>query len=193
MEQPTGASLPVRASDAEREEAARSLGAHLAAGRLTLDEFSERVDRAYRAQTVGELEALSADLPSDADRPPPPAAPRKPFWPGNLPFATRIWTPASATKIMNAAMQNIVPRLVAEGYRVEIEKPTLLVLSRTHRPAWTIAAAALVFPVGALALLHQDRCQVLISVHEHSDETTVEVSGTAPLAVRRAVRTLAME
>jgi len=36
---------------------------HLAAGRLTLEEFDERLDRAYAAKTLGELDDLMADLP----------------------------------------------------------------------------------------------------------------------------------
>ncbi|MFY9579788.1 MAG: DUF1707 domain-containing protein [Gaiellaceae bacterium] len=53
----------VRASDAEREQAVGLLRQHVASGRLTLEEFSERIDAAYDARTVDELTALSADLP----------------------------------------------------------------------------------------------------------------------------------
>jgi len=55
---------PTRASDADRERAAVELREHLAAGRLTLDEFSERVELAYRAQTVNDLSAASSALPA---------------------------------------------------------------------------------------------------------------------------------
>jgi hypothetical protein len=40
-----------RVSDAEREQMVLSLREHLLAGRLTLDEFSERVEAAYSART----------------------------------------------------------------------------------------------------------------------------------------------
>ena len=53
----------VRASDAEREQAVISLREHLLAGRLTLDEFSERVDAALRARFGGELARVQEDLP----------------------------------------------------------------------------------------------------------------------------------
>jgi hypothetical protein len=56
----------LRASDAERERAATLLRDHAAAGRLTPEELDERLDVAYAARTVGELEALAHDLPSDA-------------------------------------------------------------------------------------------------------------------------------
>jgi hypothetical protein len=54
----------IRASDADRNRAAAALGEHLAAGRLTIEEFDERLDRAYAAKTLGELDELMADLPT---------------------------------------------------------------------------------------------------------------------------------
>jgi hypothetical protein len=192
VQEPTAGTVAIRASDAEREQLARSLGAHLAAGRLTLEEFSARVEQAYRAVTVGELQALAADLP----RPTPEAAPlegsRRPFWPGNVPFAIRIWTPASADAVVRAAMRTVAPRFLAQGFQLERSGPTLIVFSRTRRPAWTIAVAVLVFPIGLLALLRQERSQVVISVDDSGDETIIDVSGQAGLGVRRAVRVLAL-
>jgi hypothetical protein len=191
VQEPPAATVALRASDAEREQLARSLGAHLASGRLTLEEFSARVDRAYRAVTVDDLHALAADLPRSVPEPAPLKGSRRPFWPGNVPFSTRIWTPASAKAVVAAAMRTVVPALLAEGYELERSDPTLLVLSRARRPVWTVAAAVVIFPVGLLALLHQERSQVVISVDEGADETVVDVSGCASLGVRRAVRLLA--
>lgn len=54
----------VRASDAEREHAVAELREHAAEGRLTLEEFSQRVDEAYVAKTTAELEAVKRDLPA---------------------------------------------------------------------------------------------------------------------------------
>jgi class 3 adenylate cyclase len=53
-----------RASDAERDQTVSVLREHAAAGRLTLEEFSERTERVYAARTTGELELLGADLPA---------------------------------------------------------------------------------------------------------------------------------
>ena len=53
----------IRASDAEREQAVELLRAHAVDGRLTLEEFAERIDKAYAARTRDELEGLSRDLP----------------------------------------------------------------------------------------------------------------------------------
>jgi hypothetical protein len=54
----------VRASDADRDWTAAALREHLAAGRLTTEEFEERLDKIYAAKTLGELDGLMADLPA---------------------------------------------------------------------------------------------------------------------------------
>ncbi|MDE3129782.1 MAG: DUF1707 domain-containing protein [Acidobacteriota bacterium] len=54
----------VRVSDQDREAAATALREHYAAGRLDNAEVEERLQAVYAARTKGELEALSADLPS---------------------------------------------------------------------------------------------------------------------------------
>ena len=55
---------PIRASDAERDATVERLSAASGEGRLTLDEFSQRMDRATSARTRAELDALVADLPA---------------------------------------------------------------------------------------------------------------------------------
>jgi Domain of unknown function (DUF1707)/Cell wall-active antibiotics response 4TMS YvqF len=55
----------LRASDADRERVAEQLRQNLVAGRLTLDELSDRLDTAYAAKTHGELEAVTRDLPAE--------------------------------------------------------------------------------------------------------------------------------
>jgi hypothetical protein len=68
--------VDLRASDAERHQAVERLRDGAAAGRLTLEELSERIERAQGARTRGDLEAVLADLP---DAPPPgPARPVRP-------------------------------------------------------------------------------------------------------------------
>ena len=66
----------IRASDEDRSRAAAALGEHYAAGRLTLEEFQERLDKVYAATTLGELDRLMADLPgTDLGRLPERRAP----------------------------------------------------------------------------------------------------------------------
>ena len=62
-----------RVSDVERDEAVASLRDDLLAGRLTLDEFSERVGAAYQARTGLELAVTRHGLPAPQSPPPAPA------------------------------------------------------------------------------------------------------------------------
>jgi hypothetical protein len=55
----------IRASDAERDATLERLSAATGDGRLTLEEFSQRMDRAATAKTRAELGRLVADLPTD--------------------------------------------------------------------------------------------------------------------------------
>jgi hypothetical protein len=54
----------MRASSADRERAVDVLKAGFAEGRLTQDEYNDRMGRAYTARTYGELATLTADLPA---------------------------------------------------------------------------------------------------------------------------------
>ena len=53
----------IRASDAERDRVVGLLKQHFTDGRLTMDEFSERMDVAYAARTRGELVSTLRELP----------------------------------------------------------------------------------------------------------------------------------
>jgi Domain of unknown function (DUF1707) len=65
----------LRASDDDRDRAVASLADHLLAGRLSLEEFTDRIESAYGAKVGDELEALQRDLPS---QPAPHGWPHKP-------------------------------------------------------------------------------------------------------------------
>jgi hypothetical protein len=71
----------LRASDSDRTAVATALGEHMAAGRLTLAEYEERLTHVYETKTLGGLAALTADLPptaataAPAPRPTVPPAP----------------------------------------------------------------------------------------------------------------------
>jgi len=61
----------LRIGDAEREAAAAGLREHYAQGRLTLEEFNQRLDAVFRATTQRQLSLISRDLPHVATRPAP--------------------------------------------------------------------------------------------------------------------------
>ncbi|MGD0686563.1 MAG: DUF1707 domain-containing protein [Streptosporangiaceae bacterium] len=88
----------IRASDEDRDRAATLLREHHAVGRLTAEEFSERLDKVYAARTMGDLDELLADLPGiDLHRLPDAALPR--YRPpaaghGSLPS---LWTQGQVT------------------------------------------------------------------------------------------------
>ena len=61
----------MRASDHDRQQVVDRLRAGLEDGRLTMDEYSDRMGSAYQAVTHGDLAPLCADLPAA------PPAPRR--------------------------------------------------------------------------------------------------------------------
>jgi Domain of unknown function (DUF1707) len=67
----------VRASDADREHVAERLRHAAGEGRLLAEELEERLARALRARTYGELDPLVADLPH-------PRAPRRKLTPSMI-------------------------------------------------------------------------------------------------------------
>jgi len=80
------------AGNADRDRVVDVLRAGFAEGRLTQEEFTERVAQAYKSRTYGELATLTADLPtgpipaqlSPAVQPAQPvqlATPVRPGWP----------------------------------------------------------------------------------------------------------------
>ena len=56
----------LRASDDDRDRLIERLQRHAADGRLSLDEYAERVDRVLVARTHGELAAVVHDLPAES-------------------------------------------------------------------------------------------------------------------------------
>lgn len=64
-EPPETRPTPILASDAERERSVALLRDAVGEGRLTLEEFSERVGLAQAARTDQELARLTGDLPGD--------------------------------------------------------------------------------------------------------------------------------
>lgn len=53
----------LRAADDDRDTVLQTLERHVAAGRLTLDEFDQRSTAALAAVTLDDLAVLTADLP----------------------------------------------------------------------------------------------------------------------------------
>jgi hypothetical protein len=80
----------MRAADADRAKAVEKLGRHLGEGRLTVEEFDDRVIQAHAAVYLDQLPHLFADLPPD----PAPPAPHR-----SRPGA---WAPSAALVVLAA-------------------------------------------------------------------------------------------
>lgn len=61
----------LRVSEADREEASARLAEHYSTGRLTDDDYYERLDAVWSAKVRGDMEMLFTDLPKSAPQPPP--------------------------------------------------------------------------------------------------------------------------
>jgi len=70
----------MRAGDKDRQQVVEQLGKHFSEGRLTVQEFDERVIRAHASVYLDELPALTVDLPRDPEpyREPPRRPARSP-------------------------------------------------------------------------------------------------------------------
>ncbi len=78
----------LRTSDAERQAAADELKAHFEAGRISMDEFDERLQVALTARTRRDLADVLQDLP--LTRPPSAPGPRHRDWPLFVPVLTVV-------------------------------------------------------------------------------------------------------
>ena len=68
----------LRIADTDRERLIAVLRDHCVAGRLTLDEFSDRVGAVYAATTEDDLRSVLADLPGALPAPASPSVPPRP-------------------------------------------------------------------------------------------------------------------
>ena len=120
----------VRIGTAEREDAIRVLGEHLGAGRLTVDEYDERVSKVVAAQTRADVQPLFDDLP--APRPtfllpplaamPPPAAPashpygQAPVAPPNAYVGNAQYELSDKSRLISGVLQIILPFGIGRFY-----------------------------------------------------------------------------
>jgi hypothetical protein len=102
----------IRASDADRDRVAGLLREHCAQGRITMDELDERLDAAYAAKTVGQLQEITSDLPEeDLYELPVPATVRSSDVPAPRPAAAvdrtgyrAVWATWAAVSGINLAI-----------------------------------------------------------------------------------------
>ncbi|MFW5417074.1 DUF1707 domain-containing protein [Nocardiopsis sp. CNT-189] len=109
----------MRASDADRDAVARRLGHALQEGRLTLEEYRERLDLALGSVTAGDLAGLTRDLPDPPEevlhpepvRPPPdPARIRAEAWRRRL----EPWRGLAAISVVLVAIWGVTSVIAQE-------------------------------------------------------------------------------
>ena len=178
----------MRAGDSDRAAVVDLLRAHHLDGRLTVDEFEERVERANGAVTLLELGDLHADLPDLQPRRGKVVrrSTRAPRIPGAIAFVERVDLDAEPARARRDALELIAPRLARYGYKLSVDA-RMLVFRRQRRPGWTIALAILAFPFGLLALLHTEVQEITLEVEPGIDGgTSLLAHGVGSLSVRRA-------
>jgi hypothetical protein len=183
---------PLRAGDADRDGVVDLLRAHHLAGRLTIEEFEERVEAAHRAVTLIELGDLHGDLPELAPRRGTVVARgrRAPRIPGHLAFVERVELAVAPAVARELVFEHIAPAMARSGYELSIVGSAFM-FRRRWRPGWTMLVAVFAFPVGLLALTHQHTDEVIVELHDGPHGATELIAhGVGPLAVRRAFASL---
>ena len=161
----------MRASDEDRERVVAALKEHCTAGRLTLDELPGRVERAYAAATLADLEELTRDLP-DRMRPRERDAAgehrrRLPRMPGTAPFTETIEFDRPVADVEMEALRKIAPLLARYGFSLVATDRRVLMFVRS----------------GMMLRTHR----VQLTLHElDARRTRLTIHGTAPLSIRRA-------
>jgi len=104
----------LRATRVAREQAVDTLKAAFVQGRLTMDEFDERIDQALASRTYAELATVTADLPAGL------AGPRSPRQPGRrrVNHAVRWGASGLVTPVVLAAAFVFSSLRGAGGYEV---------------------------------------------------------------------------
>jgi hypothetical protein len=158
----------VRASDEDRERVVAALKEHCAAGRLTLDELPGRVERAYAAATLAELEELTRDLPGRQRAPPARTqGGGLPRMPGTASFFETIEFERPVAEVETEALRAIAPRLARYGFSLVSSERRMLLFVRSGM------------------MLRTHRVQLRLDELE-GNRTRMTVQGTAPLGIRRA-------
>jgi hypothetical protein len=108
VERSASGSSELRISDADRQRVIGQLRSHTAEGRLTLDEFEERVEEALQARTGSDLQLVLRDLP----QPPAPVTRNVTRW-----LASPLVLIGAVIAVVSLAAGNLVlwPLFVALG------------------------------------------------------------------------------
>jgi hypothetical protein len=130
----------MKASDADRDEVITTLSEHFQVGRLTTEELEDRTGHALSARTLGELDALTTDLPPR--RPATPAPEANPQRRGHPEFAAI----AAVLAVLAVVALVVGVRTDHHGLDIWVVVPIALIvvrrLGRRQRPgpSWPLAS-----------------------------------------------------
>jgi hypothetical protein len=129
-----------RAADGDRERVAERLRLALEEGRLDLNEYDERVGRAYGAKTYGELDRLLKDLPVPAPPKPDYAVAVRRWladiwrpWVNVVSICVAIWV---LTAVLSGSLIYFWPFWVAVPWGIVLLVRTVGGLSRREPQQW---------------------------------------------------------
>jgi hypothetical protein len=128
----TEGALDLRVSDADRERTAEQLREHTAEGRLTVEEFSARLDDVYAAKTARDLAATLRDLP-----PRPVRARRAPVLPERVPAPLMLYVLVATLMVVLWAATGggyFWPVWPLLGWGIPLMRRVWSPAPRTHRP-----------------------------------------------------------
>ena len=145
---------PQRIGDADRDRAAECLREHLAQGRLTQDEFDDRLTTALGAKTSSELEPLFADLPDPRPDSLKGVEPMSSPWPNYPPQQPAAAVPAPRPQpqapVQRGSLANVVAVATAVAWPV-----WLLASFATGWHYWWLIWIPIIISVAAGALRRQ--------------------------------------
>lgn len=135
----------MRASTADRERAVDVLKAAFAEGRLTADEYQERVGQVFSSRTYAELGVLTADLPIG------PFGTMMPSHQARVPSAVPGRTPVNSLAVVSLICALIpgfpAAAAVITGFAAQRQ------ISKTGERGWGLASAGITIGGFSLALL----------------------------------------
>jgi hypothetical protein len=105
-------------------------------------------------------------------------------------FRAQWRAPVPHEEAIEDLREYVFPLLQHRGFQVVEETDEEFVLERRMHPLWTIVLAVIVFPLGLLALLYTERERMTVELTPDGDETGIIAAGSAPRAIRRALRGL---
>ena len=124
----------LRASDADREHAAELLRDGAVAGRLSIEELGDRLERAYAARTYGELQLLLADLPLVGVAP-------LPTHPAGVQARSRFGH-LTALVVLGALAALLAPTLLWAGFALTMAVWMMMLMIASMAAPFVLVAAA---------------------------------------------------